>query len=136
MVDERYLSLPRPEQVLETGLRPGTVALTFDDGPDPVWTPRVLDIPRRYQARATFFVIGRPELVTRMHAEGHEVGNQTFTHAADLQRAPPWRFRLELSQTQRIIEAATGHSATLFRYPYMQTKRAIRGIMCAGEGGA
>jgi peptidoglycan/xylan/chitin deacetylase (PgdA/CDA1 family) len=119
VVDERYLSLPRPEQVLETGLRPGTVALTFDDGPDPVWTPRVLDILRRYQARATFFVIGRPELVTRMHAEGHEVGNHTFTHAADLQRAPPWRFRLELSLTQRIIEAATGHSATLFRYPYM-----------------
>jgi peptidoglycan-N-acetylglucosamine deacetylase len=124
VVGERYLSLPRPEQVLETGLRPGTVALTFDDGPDPVWTPRVLDILRRYQARATFFVIGRqasahPELVTRMYAEGHEVGNHTFTHAADLQRAPPWRFRLELSLTQRIIQAATGHSATLFRYPYM-----------------
>ncbi len=121
---ERYLSLPRPEQILESGLRPGTVALTFDDGPDPAWTPQVLDILKRYHARATFFVIGRqaaahPELVARMYAEGNEVGNHTFTHAADLESAPSWRFRLELSLTQRVIEGATGHSATLFRYPYM-----------------
>jgi cellulose synthase/poly-beta-1,6-N-acetylglucosamine synthase-like glycosyltransferase len=53
-----------------------------------------------------------------MYAEGHEVANHTYTHAADLERAPAWRFSLELSMTQRVIEAATGHSATLFRYPY------------------
>jgi len=65
------------------------VALTFDDGPDPRWTPRILEMLRQYHARATFFVIGsqaaqHPDLLRRMHAEGHEVANHTYTHAADL----------------------------------------------------
>ena len=123
VIGERYLDLPAEVQLRETALRHGTVALTFDDGPDPRWTPRILDILRRYHARATFFVIGsraaqHPELVRRMYAEGHEVANHTYTHRADLEHAPAWRFSFELSMTQRVIEAATGHSATLFRYPY------------------
>jgi peptidoglycan-N-acetylglucosamine deacetylase len=123
VVGERYLDLPIGVQVRETPLKPGTVALTFDDGPDPRWTPAILDILRRYNAHATFFVIGsqaaqHPDLVARMYAEGHEVANHTFTHAADMVRGPPWRFSFELSMTQRVVEAATGHSATLFRYPY------------------
>ncbi len=120
---ERYVDLPAGAQLRETALQHGTVALTFDDGPDPRWTPRILDILGRYHARATFFVIGsqaaqHPELVRRMYAEGHEVANHTYTHSADLEGAPAWRFSLELSMTQRVIEASTGHSATLFRYPY------------------
>ena len=120
---ERYLDLPAGVELRETAIRQGTVALTFDDGPDPRWTPRILDILRQYHARATFFVIGsqaaqHPELLQRMYAEGNEVANHTYTHAADLEHAPGWRFSLELSMTQRVIEAATGHSATLFRYPY------------------
>src|SRR5215472_15469211 len=104
----------------------GLWPLTFDDGPDPRWTPRIHEILRQYHARATFFVIGsqaaqHPDLLRRMHAEGHEVANHTYTHAAELEHAPAWRFGLELSMTQRVIEAATGHSATLFRYPYSDT---------------
>ena len=123
VIGERYLDLPAEVQLQETALRHGTVALTFDDGPDPRWTPRILDILRRYHARATFFVIGsqsaqHPELLRRMYTEGHEVANHTYTHPADLEHAPAWRFSFELSMTQRVIEAATGHSATLFRYPY------------------
>src|SRR5262249_5298739 len=92
---------PAPQQVLTGGpvLRvaadgtlstrgapAGTIALTFDDGPDPVWTPQILDVLRRHGAHATFFVIGsqvneHPELVRRMLAEGNEVGLHTFTHA-------------------------------------------------------
>ena len=120
---ERYLDLPTGAQLRETALQRGTVGLTFDDGPDPRWTPRILDILGQYHARATFFVIGsqaaqHPELVRRMYAEGHEVANHTYSHAANLEAAPAWRFSLELSMTQRVIEASTGHSATLFRYPY------------------
>ena len=120
---ERYLDLPDWFQLRETALAAGTVALTFDDGPDPRWTPRILDVLRQYHARATFFVIGsqaaqHPDLVARMYAEGHEVANHTYTHAQGLEHASAWRFSLELNVTQRVIEAATGHSATLFRYPY------------------
>ncbi len=121
---ERYLRLPRAEVLTYASLLPGTIALTFDDGPDPRWTPRILDILQRYRARATFFVIGNraaryPDLLARIYAGGHEIGNHTYTHAAGLGQAPDWRFALELSLTQRLIEGATGHSATLFRYPYL-----------------
>lgn len=124
VIAERYLSLPRPPQIGTTGPGSGTVALTFDDGPDPRWTPQVLDILRTYHAHATFFVVGShaaqyPELLARMYAEGHEVANHSYTHPVGLEHAPDWRFSLELSATQRVIEGATGHSATLFRYPYM-----------------
>jgi cellulose synthase/poly-beta-1,6-N-acetylglucosamine synthase-like glycosyltransferase/peptidoglycan/xylan/chitin deacetylase (PgdA/CDA1 family)/spore germination protein YaaH len=122
--EERYLALPQPLQINTTNPRQGTVALTFDDGPDPRWTPRVLDILHAYGAQATFFIVGsqaikQPRLLSRMRAEGNELGNHTYNHPAALESAPEWRFSLELSATQRVTEAATGHSATLFRYPYM-----------------
>ena len=124
VVDETYLVLPKPLQISFGDPRPGTVALTFDDGPDPRWTPRILDILRAYGAHATFFVVGsaavaHPGLLARMRAEGHELGNHTYNHPAGLEFAPDWRFALELSATQRVTEAATGRSTTIFRYPYM-----------------
>lgn len=72
-----------------------TVALTFDDGPDPVWTPQILDVLRKHHVHATFFVVGsaaidHPDLVRRITAEGHEIGVHTLTHA-DLGTAPTWR---------------------------------------------
>ena len=65
---------------------PGTIALTFDDGPDPHWTPLILDVLARHHAHATFFVIGSrvneyPDLARRIVAEGNEIGVHTFTHA-------------------------------------------------------
>ncbi len=86
-----------------TGPLPGTVVLSFDDGPDPVHTPAVLDILHREHVPATFFVIGRsvadhPEIVQRMWAEGHEVANHTFTHPQMVDEAS-WRQRLELALT-------------------------------------
>ncbi len=99
-----------------------SVALTFDDGPDPEWTPRILDILKTAGVKATFFVTGRnaedhPELLRRLIAEGHEIGNHTYTHG-NMAEMPEWRMRLELDATQRLIESVTGYSTTLFRPPY------------------
>ncbi len=96
------------------------IALTFDDGPDPRWTPQILDILHRYHVPATFFVVGgnaeaHPSLVAREWNEGMEIGNHSFTHPEAL--ISPLRTKLELDATQRVIEAITGHMTTLFRAP-------------------
>nr|WP_083977744.1 bifunctional polysaccharide deacetylase/glycosyltransferase family 2 protein [Herbidospora sakaeratensis] len=99
-----------------------TVALTFDDGPDPVSTPRVLDVLAEHGAKATFFVVGskvarHPDLARRIVAEGHELGNHGYSHA-DLTQVPGWRLRLESSLTQRALAGATGLHTTLARPPH------------------
>jgi cellulose synthase/poly-beta-1,6-N-acetylglucosamine synthase-like glycosyltransferase/peptidoglycan/xylan/chitin deacetylase (PgdA/CDA1 family) len=106
-----------------------TIALTFDDGPDPAWTPRVLDVLAKHHVPATFFVIGsevarHPELARRIAAEGHEIGAHTFTHP-DLARLPAWRKQLECSQTQLAIAYATGRGTSLLRPPYSSTADAL-----------
>ena len=98
------------------------VALTFDDGPDPEWTPKILDILKEHGVKAAFFVVGKnaedhPGLVQRILDEGHEIGNHTYSHA-NLAIMSPARMRLELNMTQRLIESITGRSTTLFRPPY------------------
>ncbi len=101
---------------------PGKVALTFDDGPSAQWTPKILDILKAKGAHATFFVIGangetNPGLVQRILAEGHELGNHTFTHP-NLGETSDEVTRIELNATQRLVEALTGRSMRLFRPPY------------------
>jgi cellulose synthase/poly-beta-1,6-N-acetylglucosamine synthase-like glycosyltransferase/peptidoglycan/xylan/chitin deacetylase (PgdA/CDA1 family) len=99
-----------------------TMALTFDDGPDPEWTPKILEVLRKHQVKATFFVVGtqvarHPDLVRQMVAEGHELGVHSFTHP-DLATLPAWRRRLEYSQTQLAIAYAAGVETSLLRFPY------------------
>ncbi|WP_225832408.1 bifunctional polysaccharide deacetylase/glycosyltransferase family 2 protein [Streptomyces sp. NK08204] len=99
-----------------------TVALTFDDGPDPRWTPRVLDVLRRNHVHATFFVVGtevvaHPELVRRIVADGHQIGIHTFTHP-DLSRLAPWQRSLELRETQLAVAGAAGVTTALLRPPF------------------
>jgi len=99
-----------------------SIAITFDDGPDPDWTPAILDILKAHGVKATFFLVGQeaeryPEIVGRIVAEGHEIGNHSFTHP-NLAEAPASIVRLELNATQRLIESLTGRSTTLFRPPY------------------
>ena len=101
------------------------VALTFDDGPDPTWTPKLLDLLREKDVHATFFVVGaqvvsHPELVRRELAEGHDVGSHTFTHA-DLSSLPRWRQNLELSLTQTALAGAASVHTALMRPPYSST---------------
>lgn len=98
------------------------IVLTFDDGPDPVWTPRVLDKLKQYDAHAVFFVTGTmasryPGLVKRMVDEGHEVGLHTFNHP-DLSYQSHARIDWELSQNQLVLAGAAGIRTSLFRPPY------------------
>ncbi|MFA1540320.1 bifunctional polysaccharide deacetylase/glycosyltransferase family 2 protein [Actinomadura monticuli] len=99
-----------------------TIALTFDDGPDPEWTPRILDVLRRHGAHATFFTVGahvaeNPGLTRRVLDEGHDIGSHTYTHV-DLAAAPAWRGRLEMDLTQRALAGAAGVHTRLMRMPY------------------
>ncbi|MEU1461016.1 glycosyltransferase [Streptomyces sp. NPDC005727] len=98
------------------------VVLTFDDGPDPTWTPKVLDILQKHHAHAVFFVTGTmasryPDLVKRMVDEGHEVGLHTFNHP-DLSYHSERRIDWELSQSQLALAGAAGIRSSLFRPPY------------------
>ncbi|MDT8903712.1 polysaccharide deacetylase family protein [Anaeroselena agilis] len=98
------------------------VALTFDDGPYPPYTGKVLDILREEEVPATFFVIGRnaarhPDLVRRMVAEGHQVGNHTYNHV-DLLKADRATIADEVDRTNRVIAAITGASARVVRPPH------------------
>ena len=102
--------------------KPNQVALTFDDGPDPEWTPQILDILRQNHVHATFFVIGKhaedhPSLIRRILREGHEIGSHTYTHP-DLSEVSPEHVTLELNATQQLIEWITGRTTILFRPPY------------------
>ncbi|MEV0897944.1 bifunctional polysaccharide deacetylase/glycosyltransferase family 2 protein [Actinoplanes sp. NPDC049802] len=106
-----------------------TIALTFDDGPDPVWTPKILEMLREQDAHATFFVVGsqvarHPELTKQIVDGGHELGLHTFTHP-NMQRLAPWRRELELSQNQVAIARATGVRTNLARFPYSSKNAAI-----------
>ncbi|MER6676826.1 glycosyltransferase [Streptomyces sp. NPDC000983] len=98
------------------------LVLTFDDGPDPEWTPKVLDVLKKHDAHAVFFVTGTmasryPDLVRRMVDEGHEIGLHTFNHP-DLSYQSKERIDWELSQNQLAISGAAGIRTSLFRPPY------------------
>ena len=122
IIDERFNALPTPYVIQRTGYQKGLVALTFDDGPDPEWTPQILDILKAKRAPATFFIVGEnamphPLLLRRITAEGSEIGNHTFTHP-NLAHDTVEETRLELNSTRRLVEAYTGRSIRLFRAPY------------------
>ncbi|MEY9870760.1 cellulose synthase/poly-beta-1,6-N-acetylglucosamine synthase-like glycosyltransferase/peptidoglycan/xylan/chitin deacetylase (PgdA/CDA1 family) [Streptacidiphilus sp. MAP12-33] len=102
--------------------RPGTIALTFDDGPDPRWTPQILAVLRKHDVHATFFVIGEnvtanPDVTARIVADGNELGVHTFTHP-NLGLIPAWQRTLQLREAQLAIAGATGDTTTLLRPPY------------------
>ncbi|MFG1668146.1 bifunctional polysaccharide deacetylase/glycosyltransferase family 2 protein [Streptomyces sp. Y7] len=106
-----------------------TIALTFDDGPNPTWTPQVLAILRKYDIPATFFVVGSmvsryPSIVADMVDEGNEVGIHTFTHV-DLSYQSDARVNREMQQTQLALAGAAGITTTLFRAPYSSETDAI-----------
>src|SRR5436189_3962260 len=98
------------------------VAITFDDGPDPRWTPKILDILKAANVKAAFVLVGvnaerYPSLVRRIVDEGHEIGNHTYYHP-NLALCWPEHIRLELNATQLLLETITGRATTLFRPPY------------------
>jgi peptidoglycan-N-acetylglucosamine deacetylase len=122
VIEEEYRTIPRPWQIEASGIRPGAIALTFDDGPDPQYTDRILDILKREQVEATFFVTGAQALkhiatIERILNEGHELGNHSWTHP-NLSKLPDFLVRLELNATQRLLQVITGRSVRLLRPPY------------------
>ncbi|MFC7482238.1 bifunctional polysaccharide deacetylase/glycosyltransferase family 2 protein [Luedemannella flava] len=108
---------------------PGTVALTFDDGPDPVWTTQVRKVLRKHGVPATFFVVGSqvaryPHLARELVADGNELGVHTFTHP-DMTKLPAWQRTMEYSQTQMAIAAAVGVKTSLLRFPYSSSSDSL-----------
>ncbi|MEU1402499.1 glycosyltransferase [Streptomyces sp. NPDC005728] len=106
-----------------------TIALTFDDGPNPTWTPQVLAILRKYDVPGTFFLVGSmvsryPGIVKTMVQQGNEVGIHTFTHV-DLSYQSSSRVNREMEQTQLALAGAAGITTTLFRAPYSSETDAI-----------
>lgn len=98
------------------------VSLTFDDGPDPVFTPRILDVLSQHGVRATFFLIGtrvkaHPQVVRRIVREGHDLGNHSWDHAY-LPKLKPPALTHNLKQADAQIRQAAGQRITLFRPPY------------------
>lgn len=122
------VSLPRPARshglvsLNEVPTSRPAVALTFDDGPHPTHTPVLLDILAEHRVRATFYVIGAlvrryPEIVRRMVAEGHELGNHTWAHPT-LSRLGNGSVLREIDRTQEIIWQTVGHVPVTMRPPY------------------
>jgi peptidoglycan/xylan/chitin deacetylase (PgdA/CDA1 family) len=109
-------------QALLAPPRSGELALTFDDGPNPAWTPRLLDILAVHEVRATFFLVGRyaeaePALVRRIAEAGHLIGNHSWSHP-NLALTAPARVREELARTSRTLEQITGAPVLFFRPPF------------------
>jgi len=109
-------------QALIAPRRAGELALTFDDGPNPAWTPRLLDILATHDVRATFFLVGRyaeaePELVRRIAAAGHLIGNHSWSHP-NLALAATLRITEELERTSEALEQITGVPVRYFRPPF------------------
>ncbi|KAA6457259.1 polysaccharide deacetylase family protein [Acidobacteria bacterium AB60] len=100
----------------------GQIALTFDDGPNPAWTPQLLDLLAKHRAHATFFLVGKHAMeepyLTRYIAEaGHVIGNHSWSHP-NLALASPRKVRDELKQTKQTLEHITGAPVRFFRPPY------------------
>lgn len=107
------------------------IALTFDDGPDVDFTPQILDILKKHDVKATFFVVGEkvgwnPELLRREYDEGHEIGNHTFTHI-NVSKRGYGEIEKEITDTQQTIKKVIGQEPKLFRPPY----RALSKEMCS-----
>lgn len=121
--EERYDKLPSSYVVKRYGKRTDRkLVLTYDDGPDPLYTRQILDTLSHYHVPATFFVVGieaenNIPLVKRIFREGHEIGNHTFTHP-NMAEVSKKRALLEMDGTRLLIECLTGHSTIMFRAPY------------------
>ncbi len=122
-VRARYEKFPSYTTIVHQGSGPKDgVAITFDDGPDSSWTPKILDILKEKGVTATFFMVGanmekHPDIVKRIVHEGHTIGIHTYTHP-NMALISEERAYLEFNATQRLIESLTGLSTILFRPPY------------------
>jgi len=123
ITSQEYLSYPSAYVISRWGgSQDKKIAITFDDGPDPQWTPKILDVLKQNNATATFFVIGsrgdlNSSLLQEIVNNGNEVGNHTFTHP-DISLISQEQFHIELNATQRLFESVLNRQSVLFRPPY------------------
>lgn len=102
--------------------KPGELALTFDDGPNPAWTPQLLDLLAKHGVKATFFMVGsfaqaEPELVRRVAAAGHLIGNHSWSHP-NLALTKAEQVTEELTRTSEMLEQISGAKVRFFRPPF------------------
>jgi peptidoglycan/xylan/chitin deacetylase (PgdA/CDA1 family) len=116
-------------EALTAPARPGELVLTFDDGPNAMWTPRLLEVLARHEVRATFFLLGsraeaQPELVRRIAAAGHLIGNHSWSHP-NLAWSSAGRIREELTRTNEALQQITSVRAKFFRPPFGARRPAV-----------
>lgn len=128
-----YASLWPGSRLFGTALtaptRPGELALTFDDGPNATWTPRLLEVLAEHEVRATFFLLGgraqaQAELVRRIAAAGHTIGNHSWSHPK-LSRTRASRVREELQRTSEELQQIVGAPVRYFRPPFGARRPAV-----------
>jgi cellulose synthase/poly-beta-1,6-N-acetylglucosamine synthase-like glycosyltransferase/peptidoglycan/xylan/chitin deacetylase (PgdA/CDA1 family)/spore germination protein YaaH len=122
IVDEHMDVYPRTYTIEQYGYHPNQVAISFDDGPDPKWTPKILDILKQKNAKGAFMLIGAEAaenigLMQRVVREGHEIGNHTYTHP-DISEISPRQLDLEVKLTERLFASKLGVQPLYFRPPY------------------
>ncbi|KAA6456874.1 glycosyltransferase [Acidobacteria bacterium AB60] len=122
IIDEHMEVYPNTYTVNQYGYKSNQVALSFDDGPDPKWTPRILDILKHKGAHATFMLIGEEAqqnlgLMKRIVNEGNEIGNHTYSHP-DISEISPQRLDMEINLTNRLFASKLGIQPLYFRPPY------------------
>jgi len=122
VIDEHMDVYPRTYTVQYYGYRPNQVAISFDDGPDPKWTPKILDILKKKNVKGTFFLIGNEAaesigLMQRIAREGNEIGNHTYTHP-DISEISPQQLDLQVKLTQRLFASKLNVQPLYFRPPY------------------
>ena len=122
ITDETYASYPSPYTIKQFDGAGKTIALTFDDGPDPGYTPQILRILKQNGVHATFFVLGEkaaqyPNVIRQAYLEGNELGNHTYSHP-HIETIASWNADMQINATERVLEGITGHGTLLFRPPY------------------
>ena len=122
IIDEHMDVYPHNYTVQQYGYHPNELALTFDDSPDPAWTPKILDILKAKHVKGTFMAIGDEAaqhvgLMQRIVREGNEIGNHTWTHP-DISEISNRQVDLEINLTERLFEAKLGVQPLYFRPPY------------------
>jgi len=110
------------------------IAFTFDDGPNPIYTPQILDIFQQYDSKATFYMIGsqmeqHPELVKEVYKQGHEIGNHTYTHP-QLSELNEHDCMHEIIQTENLILDTVGTKPQTFRPPYFDHNEKVEHLIC------
>jgi peptidoglycan-N-acetylglucosamine deacetylase len=111
----------------------GTVALTFDDGPSPIYTPQILAILKKYNVKATFFMVGTnaqkyPEIVKQVYAEGHVVASHSMTHP-QLTHLANQALEWEVAMPSKIINDIIGHKPKCLRYPFGMSNEHVRTVI-------